>query len=122
MKRRFRPSSVLAAPLALTLALVAVPGPSWAQTPKPAPPKPATKKQPAQKTPAQKTPASPSGDEEPEMTFDENDSARPAAQKPQAEPEPEPEPEGAESKVELGSDPTADASSRKTELGDKRVS
>jgi outer membrane beta-barrel protein len=119
MKRRFRPSSVLAAPLAVALALVAAPGQSWGQ----AQPgnKPPGNKPAAQKPPA-KPPASPSGDKDPEMTFDENDAAKPAA--PQPEPEPEPEPEGGtgEGKVELGSDPTAEPGSRKTELGENRVS
>ncbi|HKE14399.1 MAG TPA: outer membrane beta-barrel domain-containing protein [Kofleriaceae bacterium] len=119
MKRRFMPSSVLAASLALALALVAGPGDTWAQAPTKKPP---TKKQPAQK-PAQQPPAaSPSGDAEPEMTFDEDESKKPAAQQPPAEPEPEPEGAEAEGKVQLGSDPTSDAASRKTELGENRVS
>src|SRR5262245_47506172 len=43
--------------------------------------------------------------------------AQPGAAQP--EPEPEPEPEG---EVKLGADPTAEAASRQTELGENRVS
>jgi outer membrane beta-barrel protein len=96
MKRRFMPSWFLAAAftLVLALALGGAPGRAWAQPP----------------------PA----DEEPEMTFDEEDAKKPPSDQEQ-QPEPEPEPE-ASGEVKLGADPTSDSASRRTELGETRVS
>jgi outer membrane beta-barrel protein len=104
MKRCFMPSWFLAASLALASFLATLPATARAQKP---PPK---------------------DDDEPEMTFDEDEVKKPPAKpgtKPQAgqpapEPgKPEPEPEG---EIKLGADPTASAASRKTELGENRVS
>lgn len=100
MKRRFMPSWFLAASFALTFASGALPGLVWAQPP--APP--------------------PAGEEEPEMTFDEEEAKKPPAQpEEQGEPEPEPGVE-AEGELKLGADPTSNAASRRSELGDSRVS
>jgi len=113
MKRRFVPPWFLAASFALAAALLAVPGLAQAQE-----------------------------EDQPDMTFDEdeakkqpppNDPKQPGAQQPGAqqpgaqpgaqpaggEPEPEPEPEG---EVKLGADPTSDAATRHTELGENRIS
>ena len=102
MKRRLMPSWFLAASFALAASAVAA-GSAHAQQPPPA-------------------------EEEPEMTFDEEEAQKPPAkpgegQPAEGEPEPEPEPSGeAEAEIKLGADPTADAASRKSELGDTRVS
>jgi outer membrane beta-barrel protein len=106
MKRRFMPSWFLAASFALAASAVAT-GQALAQPP-----------------------AQPE-EEEPEMTFDEEEAKKPPAkpgegqaQPGEGEPEPEPEPSGAEAEgeIKLGADPTADAAARRTELGDSRVS
>ena len=93
MKRRFVPPWFVAAPFALAAAFLAAPIAA-----------------------AQSAP--PAGDEEPEMTFDEDEAKKPATTPEQpGEPEPEPEP-GDEAEVKLGADPTSDRTTRQTELGD----
>jgi outer membrane beta-barrel protein len=102
MKRRFMPSWFLAASFALTLVTASSPRIAGAQE-----------------------------EEEPEMTFDDEEAKKPPpkpgqkqpAAQPEGEPEPEPEPEGSEpTEVKLGADPTASTASRQTELGENRVS
>ena len=100
MKRRLMPSWFLAASFALAASAVAA-DPAWAQQPPPE-------------------------EEEPEMTFDEEEAQQPArpdeGQPAAGDPEPEPSGAEAEGEIRLGADPTADAASRKAELGDTRVS
>lgn len=100
MKRRFVPPWFVAAPFALAALFLAAPLAA-----------------------AQSAP--PAGDEEPEMTFDDEEAKKPATTpQPAGEPgEPEPEPEpGDDAEVKLGTDPTSDPTTRQTELGESRVS
>lgn len=99
MKRRFVPPWFVAAPFALAALFLAA------------------RIAAAQSAP----PAGPAGDEEPEMTFDEDEAKKPAQSPQQPGPEPEPEP-GDDADVKLGADPTSDSATRQTELGDSRVS
>src|SRR5688572_1643307 len=66
--------------------------------------------------------AQPEG-EEPEMTFEEDEAAKPAQPEPEPEPEPagEPQPEPGDDTgaLDLGADPTADPSEKKALAGER---